>query len=232
MDAKLRPEIEALEPAVLTPGGKLKVKLSNLPGHDIQLIVPNGAGYDLVPVKVTRDGNIIEATLPADLNAGKLYVRSDLMLSDPVLFELGSNSPNGLRAEYFKLENPRRSLPEFDELEPELIRRDTALDFADAASFKLPFAEDFGVRWTGQLQIEEAGEYEFALEADDRARLIINDEHSVESGEDPIKLTVQPGKQKITVLYLQRGGEAKLSLKWKKAEGEFETVPTTALLFD
>jgi hypothetical protein len=236
-DAKLRPEIEAIEPAVLMPGGEVTVRCSRLAGADVRLIVPVGPRYEPRALAVRRDGNVLRAKLPPELNAGKLRVRSDLMLSDEWLYELGSASPNGVRAEYFRVEAPRRGLPDLGPLTPEIIRRDAGVDFADRSQFALPFAFNFAARWSGRIDVETAGEYAFALNTDDGSRLWINGDLVVDNADASSrrqrvgKITLGKGKHEFRVEYVQRGGDAIAQLKWRPPGADKGVpVPTKALL--
>jgi hypothetical protein len=167
---------------------------------------------------------------------GSLQVRCDLLLSDARKFELGSEAPNGLRAEYFRLENPNRSLPDLTGQTPVLIRRDANIDFADARAFELPFDTDFAVRWTGRFNATEAGEYAFALQTDDGSRLWIDGELVVDNDNANGQRqrvgtrTLTRGMHEIRVEYMQRGGEASAVFKWKPPGVEDgASVPTDVL---
>ncbi len=236
MDAQRRPEIASIEPAVLLPGGEIVVKCARLAGSDVQILVPTGDRYTEAALRATRDGDSLKARLPATLVGGSLRVRSDLLLSDPRVFELGSAAKNGLRAEYFRLENPDRTLPDLSGQTPVLIRRDANIDFADARSFALPFDTDFAVRWTGRLNAAQGGEYAFALQTDDGSRLWIDGELVVDNDnangqrQRVGKATLTAGMHEIRVEYMQRGNEASAVFKWKPpGVDDGASVPTDVL---
>jgi hypothetical protein len=200
-------------------------------------MVPTGARYEDTALRVARDGDTLKAKLPGNLMGGSLRVRSDLLLSDARVFELGSLLPNGLRAEYFRLENPDRSLPDLSGQAPVLIRRDANIDFADAASFALSFDADFAVRWTGRFNAAEAGEYAFALQTDDGSRLWIDGELVVDNAnangrrQRVGKATLTAGMHEIRVEYMQRGGDASAVFKWKPPGIEDGVAVPTNVLF-
>ncbi|MGI9332597.1 MAG: LamG-like jellyroll fold domain-containing protein, partial [Gammaproteobacteria bacterium] len=70
-----------------------------------------------------------------------------------------------------------REFPDFNELTPVLELDDDAIDYGLVAENFAGSELDqfFGVRWTGNILVETAGETRFALANDDRARLFIDD---------------------------------------------------------
>lgn len=107
-------------------------------------------------------------------------------------------------------------LPDFDQFTP--IKR------GESAGLDLAVAErtgNFGMRFTGFLQIERAGDYVFHLGSDDGSRLLIDGKviadndgvhpHSVNSG----KATLSEGPHRVLVDYMQGGGEWTLELEYE-----------------
>ncbi|HET6847121.1 MAG TPA: PA14 domain-containing protein, partial [Anaerolineales bacterium] len=97
-------------------------------------------------------------------------------------------------------------------------------------------AGPFSARFTGTLHISQSGTYEFQVEADDGARLLIdgsvlgeglipnqpnrfNSSASLDAGDHPIQLD-----------YVQFGGGSALRLMWRHGDSPFEPVPPSALI--
>lgn len=238
LDAEKRPRIAGVEPAVLLPGGEVHVRVENLHGRDLRIVVPTGSNYAERAIRATRDGDVLHARLPDNLAAGSLRVRAGLLDSEPVVFERGSRARHGLRGAYYRLESRTRTLPDFGALETALIRRDAALEFADAGAFALPFNPfGTGAVWTGRILIEEDGEYTFTLGSDDGSRLWINGEQVVDNDgvhrhlERSASIELKAGEHEIRVEYFNLQGGTSLALKWKRPGSDSaEVVPTTALL--
>jgi hypothetical protein len=238
LDAERRPRVAGIEPAVLLPGGEIRLRVENLHGREFHVLVPTGRNFTPRAIRATRDGDVLHARLPDNLAAGSLRARADLLDSDAVVFELGSRARHGLRGAYYRLESGTRTLPDFSALEPALIRRDATLSFADAASFALPFdAFDMGAVWTGRVIAGQEGEYTFTLGSDDGSRLWINGERLIDNDgvhrhrEVSGRVTLEAGEHEIRVEYFNLQGGASLSLKWQPPGSDSaELVPTTALL--
>jgi len=107
------------------------------------------------------------------------------------------------------------ALPDFDRLKPEFSGE------SEEGTIDLGLAkrkEGFGMVFDGELEIKEAGEFNFRLGSDDGSRLIINGKelidnggmHAVEYKKESLKL--EPGMASIRVEYFDSGGAQGLSL--------------------
>lgn len=115
---------------------------------------------------------------------------------------------NGLNCEYF--EGQWTKLPDFDKLTS--LEKYKVNDIQ--ATAKSGAADNYGFRFTGFLDIEENGEYEFYTSSDDGSRLIIDGKVVVNydgtHGADirSNKIHIEKGKHAIEILYFEgTGGE-------------------------
>ena len=86
--------------------------------------------------------------------------------------------------------------------------------------------DNFGIVWEGDFMAPADGAYEFILDADDGARLILNGDAVCEvKGVGPLngkraskgKATLKKGANPIRVEYFEGKGQEGISLKWKKS---------------
>jgi hypothetical protein len=118
--------------------------------------------------------------------------------------------------------------------EPEDVQVDPAINFDWSKSWPLP--APFTVEWTGDLRIEQPGDYTFALVADDGALLQIDGKIIVDVSKGPIlqeksgKINLSAGLHPIRVRYINTlfGGSVKLS--WSLTGRPKEIVPSDSLL--
>jgi hypothetical protein len=105
----------------------------------------------------------------------------------------------------FSLLTPRKKMNVFD---------------IDLESVKLdePF---YAVQWQCNLQIDQAGEYEFFTVSDDGSALFINNEKVVDNDglhglrEESGKTNLEKGIYPFEVQYFQKGGGERLEILWK-----------------
>jgi hypothetical protein len=95
---------------------------------------------------------------------------------------------------------------------------------------------EFSARYTGWLHIPEAGIYTLRVEADDGARLYL-DEQVVGEGMIPgqpnnfdVTLALPEGEIPIRLEYFQQGGGTALRFLWSLGDGPFSPVPPSALI--
>lgn len=94
---------------------------------------------------------------------------------------------------------------------------------------------NYGVHFQGSLNITEAGEYEFCLNAGDAALLyldqqvIVDADGAGESREVCEKLAVEPGEYGLDLLWYQNDGEMGLTMSWSKDGGAKTPIPATNL---
>lgn len=115
-------------------------------------------------------------------------------------------------------------LPDFNKIQAENIEEEHngIIDTAVAAA-----KVNFGIVWEGDFMAAADGEHEFRLDADDGARIIINDKIVAEiNSTGPMngtrakngKAALSKGANHIRVEYFQGGGEQGIALGWKGPE--------------
>ena len=156
-----------------------------------------------------------------------LHVRAGnrLHLRLPTAVEPETATPHGLRGDYF-------AGRDFDRFA--MTRVDGAVNFVWGGSpgADVP-ADDFSVRWTGSIRPRFNDPYTFYLQADDRARLWIDDQPVMTS-----ILTEQAGKIQLSanrvydirVEMLELIGPASVRLEWSSPNQVREVVPNASLL--
>jgi len=126
--------------------------------------------------------------------------------------------------------------PDHDELVYQ--RRDCVIDFdweMGPPGGDVP-ADDFSVRWEGELEIEADGLYTFELSSDDGSRLFIDGrlviDHWSDHGFSPLQgsIRLSEGRQPFRVEYYDRDGLAAVRLSWRKDDGPSEVVPAAAMV--
>ena len=146
--------------------------------------------------------------------------------------------PSGLVGEYFLL--PQK-LGEADQppasLKPFFVRVDGQVNFPEAGQefYGTKLADNFCVRWTGVLRIEQAGKYSFHTSSDDGSRLYIDGKLVVEnwgphgmtkkSGE----IELEAGDHDIRIAYEEISGSAGCIVGWTPPSGKEEVVPASVL---
>lgn len=97
-------------------------------------------------------------------------------------------------------------------------------------------AEDFCVRWTGQVKAEKSGTYTFIAESDDGVRLWVNGlklvDQWVDQGatEHKGELKLEAGKSYDVVMeYYENSGFASAKLSWSVDGAEKKIIPSSAL---
>jgi hypothetical protein len=95
---------------------------------------------------------------------------------------------------------------------------------------------EFSARYTGFLHITQPGTYTFKVEADDGARLILDDlvvgEGVIPGQPNNFEVTVEltPGNHTIRVEYFQQGGGSALRVFWRLGDEPFSPIPPSALI--
>lgn len=133
---------------------------------------------------------------------------------------------SGLRASYFD-NTGWNDAPVFRQLVPFLL-----LGWPDPP---IPTSTAFSARLEGLLTIPKSSLYEFHVEADDGARVLI-DGALVGEGLDPshpnsfvFKLPLEQGKHAIQIDYVQLGGGNGLKVLWRVDGGDLLPIPPLAL---
>ena len=98
-------------------------------------------------------------------------------------------------------------------------------------------ADDFCVRWTGQVKTEKSGTYTFITETDDGARLWVNGEKLVDQWVDQAatehkgEIKLQAGQSYDLVMeYFENTGFANAKLAWSVDGAEKKIIPAAALM--
>ena len=199
-------------------GGGLDVFIDNLP-----IKIDQYLGRGVYGLKVVwRTGDSKDAKLlwqPPNQN-------QDSVPAD-ALFRVHERQ-QGLLATYWNNMNWENA-PLFHQITPFLL-----LAWTD----ELPIVPNgpFTARYTGLLNITEPGVYTFHVEADDGARLIIDDmtvgEGMIAGQPNSFDVAVElsAGAHPIRVEYFQQGGGTALRLLWRLGDRPFTPVPPSALI--
>ncbi|WP_375418697.1 PA14 domain-containing protein [uncultured Hymenobacter sp.] len=157
--------------------------------------------------------------------------RSQLFAQAPAESMLDAGAGDGLTAAYYNGLS-------FETLQ--LTRIDPVIDFDWRLGSPAPgvSANQFSVRWTGQMLPRHSEEYTFHFNADDGRRLWINGQLIIDAWADswpvvssgPGTAWLQAGqKADIRVEYYENGGMAKARLEWSSASQDRELVPQSQL---
>jgi len=97
-------------------------------------------------------------------------------------------------------------------------------------------AEQFSVRWTGYVKVDEADLYEFYTISDDGVRLWVNDQQLIDDWQihsgslDKGEIRLTPGYHKIRLEYYQGNGDMVIKLHWKRpADRQKKVIPARHL---
>lgn len=189
----------------------------------------------------TRD-RLAEFLSAAPLVQGAALRDQVYSLARPLMFarEAGPDMPEstaaapreGLRVEYFAKPPRNASREAFAEAVPE------AASVARTISADVDVIRDssaFGLRFSGRLLVERAGEYQFALASDDGSRLyldgrlVIDNDGDHSLAERSAALQLHAGSHELLITYFDSGGNEGLSLRWKGPGVPLEELPASAL---
>ena len=145
-----------------------------------------------------------------------------------LLYEVGGNMVGqelqGLQYRYF--ESEFNSLPDFTSLSPDFVGSvsEPSLDVVERDN-------RFALQYVGEIEITEAGTYEFSTTSDDGSKLIINGQvvvdndglHSSRKVSGSIDLTT--GKHQIEVQYFERTGNEQLVVTYNGLDTDNEEIP-------
>ncbi|MFT4547220.1 MAG: hypothetical protein ACI8XO_004625 [Verrucomicrobiales bacterium] len=147
----------------------------------------------------------------------------------------------GIIGEYFQLKEKLG-----DEFEvpigqqPWLVRVDQQIDFPEVAGdfYGSKLENAFMVRWTGALQVDQAGEYQFHTHSDDGSRLYIGDRLVVDNWgphsmtKVSAKATLAKGTHQLKVIFQEGGGGAGCIVGWTPPSGKQSPIPASSLSHD
>lgn len=134
----------------------------------------------------------------------------------------------GLAFQYF--EGTWDTLPDFDALKPAARGVSEQFDLS-----KRKRDDQYGLRFSGFIDIPREGAWRFHTRSDDGSRLRIGNEEVVTNDgihapkEESGEITLKAGRHAITVLYFQNGGPAILDVLWEGPDLPKQKVPAAAL---
>ncbi|MFN7978474.1 MAG: PA14 domain-containing protein [Vicinamibacterales bacterium] len=135
---------------------------------------------------------------------------------------------DGLRLSAWR--NPTWSGP------PAYVDLDTTLSNDLIGRNPFPLWPAFSIEWAGDLAVDVAGDYTFALNSDDGSTLEVDGAMVVDNGGEHRArrvtggLRLERGLHPIRVRYFQAGGRSTLSVLWSKDGGPFQPMPATQLV--
>ncbi len=188
-----------------------------------------------------RDGVLVTDDDQYELRDGILYKNSSPLTPSSVYvesFEVYKYSTSQVATETQKgigLSGTYFNTQTFSD--PILTRIDPLIDFnwdSDSPDTRLN-ADNFSVRWSGQIETSLPGDYRFRVESNDGSRLTIDDTLLIDSWQDgSTSLTEQiylegDRRYNISLEYYDHIGRASISLFWGHASFGQELVPTNRL---
>ena len=200
------------------------------PSERVTSLCP-GPGTHSVPWSTTRAPAPARALFQLEAQApppGATATRAPTFTPSPAPTVSPPAGPGGLNGQYFS----GRGLGS-----PVLTRSDPAIDFdwgAGAPGPGLP-ADDFSVRWTGEVLAETAGPYTFTVTSNDGARLWVAGQPLVDVWTDGVhdsSGTVQLDAGRwypLTLEYFEGLGTARVRLAYTPPGGPPQTVPSARL---
>ena len=163
---------------------------------------------------------------------GAVTVSDDVTITVNPPMVIGTGT--GLRGDYFTDPNNGTHFVTF-----KASRTDAAVNFdwASNAPVSGVTADNFSVRWTGQVQAPLSGNYTFSTTADDGVRLWVNGQLMIDNWIDQSATTktsaavplVAGTKYDIKMEYYERGGAAVAKLLWTYPGQAQQPIPTTQL---
>lgn len=113
---------------------------------------------------------------------------------------------------------------------PRLQRNDPAIDFGFGAGAPVSYmpADNFSVRWTRRLNLDQSGTFRFRVESDDGARLWIDGRQVIDAwrdgyGTNEVFVDLTAGRHDVRLEYYEHLGGAVIRLTWS-----FVAAPATA----
>lgn len=177
---------------------------------------------------------------PPTIDFARLTVPQYLNSIADLLGSFGSESKvsndRGFRAEYYNSRGFNRDRRSFERIDPRI-----QFDFGEEVSpgtdeFRLHF-EEFAIKWSGSLLVEETGDYEIRVKSQNGVRLFLNNDSKalidawVSSGPD-----VREHKETIRLLagraypirvdyFKFKEKSASISVEWKPPHKTWEPIP-------
>jgi hypothetical protein len=124
----------------------------------------------------------------------------------------------GLSFQYF--EGAWDRLPDFDAFKPAASGITEQFDLSQRKR-----DQQYGLRFTGFIEIPREGSYRFIIKSQESSRLLIGKEE-VAVGSDVL---LKAGKHAITLCFVQKSAEGSLEVLWEGPDVPKQKVPATAL---
>jgi hypothetical protein len=160
---------------------------------------------------------------------------SALTTTDDVAIVVNAAAANGLKGQYYN--DATTGTTHFGTLV--LTRVDSTVNFAWGAASPATgvTANNFSVRWTGQVQAPVSGSYRFSTVSDDGIRLTVNGQQVINNWTDHSSttntgtaITLTAGvKYTITLEYYEKGGDATAKLQWSYPGQATQIIPQSRL---
>ena len=194
-------------------------------GRDALLYTPtsNFLGTDSFTYRVRILGEIIGGTVTVTV------LDSDFRDADDP-----TGTTPGIEAAFY-IVSGASVLPDFTDLEPYGGAVHDLIDFASTGGefAETGRADDFGVVWTGWLEVPASGFWTLGTESDDGSRLYIGDEmvvdndglHGMQSRSGSIGLDA--GRHAIRIEFFERGGGAGCIVKAGGPGMDFDVIPAS-----
>ena len=177
------------------------------------------------PLLVRPSGNMPDLGLSGEeaMSLAKYLLREQVMPLDE-----GQSVP-GLRYEYFEARLDTGS-PDWPGVSP--AAAGSTADFDISVRQR---NDNFGLRFSGTLEIPEAGHWSFALTSDDGSWLEVDGKMVVDNGgvHGSKRITggvdLEAGAHSIRVSMFEHGGGEELKVQWQAPGAEFGPIPAEAL---
>lgn len=224
------------------PVPDLPVSAWFLDGDPVELSIQNRYPAAMT-LRYTADGSLPTLDSPTvpqrlSLQAGQYtfaYVNARGVAGDPARltvsrpeFMLPATFSSGLRVESYV--GKWDKMPNFDRLKP--VK--TGIAAAVTADHGTQ-PEEFGLRFTGWLQVPEDGRYTFALGSDDGSRfwlggaLIVDHDGPHGYSEKLGRVRLKKGTYPIRIEFFEAGGAERLTLRWGLSEEQLAPIGTQHL---
>jgi len=187
-------------------------------------LVPGMAAISVLVACSCDGGDVVATSGPDAASPGD--VADSGGVSDSAAVDAQATEPHGLRAAYFR---------NYYALVSNDVDATVDFDWGANAPIASVGADQFAVRWTGVIEVPEAGTYGFQVEADDGVRLWVDGDRvldawkpqSATSGWIERELPAEPIAIKLT--YFEQDGNARVILRWRRPGGTEEVIPTEYL---
>ena len=217
--------VEGLPPGTVLSSGDLTVEAGPDGTADI-------SDFDLSLLSVTTpidftgqvSATVVTTTQIGDENTVSVTSDLDFEVNQAVFAPPSAQMETGFRASYFDVDHRLSKLDQIDwsseatheEVVGEINYTNSRESFWEDGS-----KDTFGVRITGDIDVEEGGTFDFFLGGDDGAVLFINGQEVIDN--DGLhgyrtrtgEIELEPGTHSIEVRYFENYGHAGLKLEWE-----------------